>query len=366
MRLRHTSRVRHFASRSGALLTALAVAVAIQGSMPTTASAEEPDEVLIGTFKVRSYAPPPAPTAEPALQPAPAPAPAAKLAPPARDSATDKLGEALALFAAGDRTGGQRALEVLVADWPASPEAAHARRALADIYRQAAAEPSAAPAVAPPPAAPPPPAAATTAAAPAVLPPPPSAPSQAAPAQAQAAVGSGWLTEVRRDGGLDRRFILEVGDRVFFGLGSAELGARARSVLSAQARWLSARPEVFAVIEGHADEPGSDAVNSSLAQQRADAVRDRLIEEGVGPDRLKAIGFGRGQRLAQCEEAECAAQNRRVVTAIYTRDGNGPMPPTSPLSALPPSPERATLTVAGDAPAAALLATVAPALRPRR
>lgn len=283
--------------------------------MALPAMADEPEEVLIGTFNVRAAPAASVAATTPSADPAPSAAappvsaPSAATPTPAaaetvhRTTPADQLGAALGLFAAGDRGGGQRALEVLVADWPRSAEAGHARRTLAELYRQE-------------------PVAATPA---------------AATAHATApAISEGWTAVVRRDAGLDRRFILEAGDRVFFGLGSADLGARARTVLTTQARWLEARPTIFAVIEGHADEPGSEAENLAVSQKRAEAVRDRLIEEGVGPDRVRAMGLGRSQRLAECDEPECAAQNRRVVTAIYSPEGSGAAPPASPLSALPP------------------------------
>lgn len=369
--------------------------------MPSPLRAEEPEEVLIGTFRLQAR-----PASQPAAHPEPtaaaprlseirpaesdrtapldhATSPAAatpgttapagpsaltttSAAPPAaKASPGDQLGTALSQFATGDRAGGQRALEVLVADWPRSPEAAHARKALSDLYRIAAVIPEpqapAAPAaaVAAPPARP----AASAAAAPLTAAPTPPAANAAHP-PVVASLDSGWTTEVRHDAGLDRRFILEAGDRVFFGEASADLGARARSVLTAQAHWLGDRPSVFAVIEGHADEPGSDADNVAISQQRAEAVRDRLIEEGVGADRLRVIGYGRSQRLALCDEPECAAQNRRVVTSIFTRDGSGPAlfgPAVgrTPLSALPPaSRDRDALATA--------IAALAPVLRPRR
>ncbi len=260
-------------------------------------------------------------------------------------SATEQLGAALALFASGDRSGGQRQLEHLVARWPASGEATQARKVLAELYRQPATSVvTAAPRTETP-------APATVAAVPAG-PAPQSAPQANAAAVTPPSVPparggvDGWVVKVQRDAGLERRFIMEVGDRVFFGLASAELGSRARAVLAAQARWLEANPTLSAVIEGHADEPGSDEDNRALAQTRAEAVRARLLEEGVAPDRLKAVGLGRSQRLAQCDEPECAAQNRRVVTAILAGEG-GRRPP--PLGALPTRPESGAVRAFGPA-----------------
>lgn len=106
------------------------------------------------------------------------------------------------------------------------------------------------------------------------------------------------------------------GDRIFFSNGSADLGARARQVLAAQAAWLARHPDVSLTLEAHSDDSGSAAYNSELSERRAEAVRQRLVEEGVGPERIRISAHGRDRRIATCSTAECAAQNRRVVTSI--------------------------------------------------
>jgi outer membrane protein OmpA-like peptidoglycan-associated protein len=124
--------------------------------------------------------------------------------------------------------------------------------------------------------------------------------------------------------GVEEEFIVEAGDRVFFGSGSAELGQRARIVLAAQARWLARRGDVIAVVEGHADDGSMPEVQSAkLSELRAIAVRDRLVAEGVPAARLTIAGAGRSQPIANCPGSDCAAQNRRVVTVLklLTREG---------------------------------------------
>jgi peptidoglycan-associated lipoprotein len=106
------------------------------------------------------------------------------------------------------------------------------------------------------------------------------------------------------------------GDRIFFGNGSADLGARARQVLAAQATWLGRHPDVAITLEAHADDSGSAAYNSELAGRRAEAVQQRLVEEGVAAERITIAAHGRDRKIASCPAPECAAQNRRVITSI--------------------------------------------------
>jgi outer membrane protein OmpA-like peptidoglycan-associated protein len=120
------------------------------------------------------------------------------------------------------------------------------------------------------------------------------------------------------------------GDRLFFGDASVDLGGRAKTTLESVANWLRRNPSVDLVIEGHGDDRGTVEFNGKMAEQRADAVRQRLIDLGVAPQRLASVGLGRTQPVADCAEPQCTAQNRRVVF-IVTR-ANGPLVPSQPLA----------------------------------
>ncbi|MFM9941585.1 MAG: OmpA family protein [Hyphomicrobiaceae bacterium] len=128
--------------------------------------------------------------------------------------------------------------------------------------------------------------------------------------------GQPWTTEIRRVRALTQDFQASTGDRIFFGEASAELGSRARAVLAAQAEWLKRFPQVPIVISAHADDRGSRDYNEDLSIRRGEAVKARLMAEGIDASRMRVIPHGREARLAVCEDPGCAAQNRRVVTVI--------------------------------------------------
>ncbi|WP_370033758.1 OmpA family protein [Qipengyuania mesophila] len=46
------------------------------------------------------------------------------------------------------------------------------------------------------------------------------------------------------------------------------------------------------VLRGHSDSGGSDEVNMRVSQERAEAVREWLVENGVAEDRITVIAFG--------------------------------------------------------------------------
>ena len=116
-------------------------------------------------------------------------------------------------------------------------------------------------------------------------------------------------------GGL-AEFQTQVGDRVFFSDGSAELGTRARTALEAQAAWLKRYNTIPVIIEGHADDAGPESQNLEVARRRAEAVRRRLIESGVAAERIQAVAYGRERLIAECTAPSCTAQNRRAVTVV--------------------------------------------------
>lgn len=66
------------------------------------------------------------------------------------------------------------------------------------------------------------------------------------------------------------------------------------------------------LIEGHTCDLGGDSHNVTLSQNRALAVKQRLITLGVPAERLQVIGFGEGDPLVTNTDETARQQNRRV------------------------------------------------------
>jgi outer membrane protein OmpA-like peptidoglycan-associated protein len=204
----------------------------------------------------------------------------------------------------------QSLFERLIADAPGSPRAAEARMQLGRIYRGdvgkgSQTETGALPA----------PAARNAASSWS------SSPEGLRPAAAAADISAplprSLISRARVSAALDSEFLSDAGDRVFFSAGSANLGVRARGVIQSQARFLSRHPELTVAVEGHADDGAlPDDESLRLSQDRAAAVRDRLVAEGVEAERIVAYGRGREERVSDCPAPECLAQNRRAVTVL--------------------------------------------------
>lgn len=112
-----------------------------------------------------------------------------------------------------------------------------------------------------------------------------------------------------------------VGDRVLFAVDESTLSIEARSILTAQARFMMSNPEYSAIVEGHADEQGTREYNLALGARRAAAARDFLVSQGVADARLRTVSFGKERPLEICSEESCYAQNRRSVTVLQAAGG---------------------------------------------
>jgi OmpA-OmpF porin, OOP family len=89
---------------------------------------------------------------------------------------------------------------------------------------------------------------------------------------------------------------------------------------------LRAQPFGHVEVRGYTDRLGGDAYNLNLSQRRADAVRAVLIQQGVPPGQIRAVGMGSQDPIVQCSGPNgpsliaCLQPNRRVEIVTYLRD----------------------------------------------
>ncbi|MFA6196063.1 MAG: OmpA family protein [Sulfurimonas sp.] len=76
--------------------------------------------------------------------------------------------------------------------------------------------------------------------------------------------------------------------------------------------FLKKSPEYKAQIIGHTDSTASDAHNDKLSNNRANAVKDMIIKNGVAADRVSAVGKGEKEPVANNKTKEGRAENRRI------------------------------------------------------
>jgi outer membrane protein OmpA-like peptidoglycan-associated protein len=101
-----------------------------------------------------------------------------------------------------------------------------------------------------------------------------------------------------------------------FATGKSELNSGASANLDRISAFMTEYPKRTAAIEGFTDSMGSDEMNQSLSQRRADAVKNYLVAQGVGSSRLSSSGRGENAPIADNDSAAGRQQNRRVEVVI--------------------------------------------------
>jgi outer membrane protein OmpA-like peptidoglycan-associated protein len=115
---------------------------------------------------------------------------------------------------------------------------------------------------------------------------------------------------------------ITISEKIFFKKNSAEISRQSLSLIGEVAGTLKHMPQVELVeVAGHADATGKDSLNLQLTQSRSDSVRYALIDRGVDPRRLTAVGYGNYCPVAQGNDAEANEKNRRVEFQIVRISG---------------------------------------------
>ena len=109
---------------------------------------------------------------------------------------------------------------------------------------------------------------------------------------------------------------LQAPENITFDTNRADIKPQFRPVLDQLVYSVAQYPDTIIRIEGHTDSVGSAAYNQTLSENRALSVRSYLIQNGVAPSRIEAIGFGMTRPIASIDTAEGRAQNRRVEILI--------------------------------------------------
>jgi peptidoglycan-associated lipoprotein len=98
---------------------------------------------------------------------------------------------------------------------------------------------------------------------------------------------------------------------IYFDYDKADIRADQQASLQASAQFLQQHPNIRITIEGHCDERGSTEYNLALGTNRADAVKNALVQGGVGGDRIKTISYGKEKPFCTESNESCWQQNRR-------------------------------------------------------
>jgi outer membrane protein OmpA-like peptidoglycan-associated protein len=115
----------------------------------------------------------------------------------------------------------------------------------------------------------------------------------------------------------DRGVIVTLGD-VLFATGQANLSLKADDNIDKLVAFMNKYPNVNVLVEGYTDSVGKENMNLALSRKRADAVRAKLIDKGINPDRITTKGYGKGYATADNATKDGRQQNRRVEVLLLS------------------------------------------------
>lgn len=98
---------------------------------------------------------------------------------------------------------------------------------------------------------------------------------------------------------------------IFFDYDKADIRVADQGSLQVDAQFLQQHPNIHITIEGYCDERGSTEYNLALGTNRADAVKNGLIQAGVSGDRIKTFSYGKEKPFCTQSTESCWQQNRR-------------------------------------------------------
>jgi outer membrane protein OmpA-like peptidoglycan-associated protein len=119
------------------------------------------------------------------------------------------------------------------------------------------------------------------------------------------------LNDVLQTTDTPRGLVVNMAD-VLFEFGKYALSKDAQLKLAKLSGIIQAHPGLNLAVEGHTDNIGTAEINMKLSQQRADAVRQFLIAQGLSPDIITSEGLGQANPIADNSIAAGRKLNRRV------------------------------------------------------
>jgi peptidoglycan-associated lipoprotein len=99
---------------------------------------------------------------------------------------------------------------------------------------------------------------------------------------------------------------------IFFEYDKYDIRGSDQGIIQADAQFLQQHPNIRLTIEGHCDERGSTEYNLALGTNRADSVKNALIQAGVSGDRIKTFSYGKEKPFCSESNESCWQQNRRA------------------------------------------------------
>lgn len=114
----------------------------------------------------------------------------------------------------------------------------------------------------------------------------------------------------------EQGIITKLKSDILFDTGKSDLKPAAKENISKLAAILKKYPENVITVKGYTDSQGSSALNKTLSEKRAMAVKDYLATGGVPESTLSTVGMGPENPVADNGSSDGRAKNRRVEIEI--------------------------------------------------
>ncbi len=98
---------------------------------------------------------------------------------------------------------------------------------------------------------------------------------------------------------------------VFFDFDKSLIRSDAKVALGNNIKWLKTNAGVRIVVEGHADERGTNEYNLALGNRRAKAVQDYVVAGGINRNRISTISYGEERPFVVGHDESAWKWNRR-------------------------------------------------------
>jgi len=138
----------------------------------------------------------------------------------------------------------------------------------------------------------------------------------------------------------------EIGRIIEFKVGDASLSPSAKQVLETTASWANDAPDRGIRLEGAADKSGPSSLNEQLSQERAEAAKEYLTQQGVDPSKIRTEALGenpdrpmlnglRAVEVRNCSAPVAAATEEPAPTPPPTVVEVNPPPAPPPVEVVP-------------------------------
>ncbi len=106
---------------------------------------------------------------------------------------------------------------------------------------------------------------------------------------------------------------------IYFDFDKAVIRPGDAKILDASAGWLKSNGSQLLLIEGHADERGTNEYNLALGDRRAKAAMNYLVAQGISADRMTIVSYGEERPVCTEHTEACWAKNRRDQFMVKAR-----------------------------------------------